>query len=164
MAMAVHLGELFMVRKNNVEARCVLRSHQFGWEAQSSRAADPARRGVALSIRRAPVGGVKDGNLTMLFTTTEISERRYSEMVSKFGGLLLARRAGPSWIARKVAELGALLRQLPDDRQRAFVYALDAPGGSENDDRQAIKGRGTGRSIAPERPSAVSRTIVRRTD
>ena len=28
----VHLGELFMVRKNNVEARCVLRSHQFGWE------------------------------------------------------------------------------------------------------------------------------------
>ena len=28
----VHLGELFMVRKNHVEARCVLRSHQFGWE------------------------------------------------------------------------------------------------------------------------------------
>ncbi len=28
----VHLGELFMVRKNNVEARCVLRSHQLGWE------------------------------------------------------------------------------------------------------------------------------------
>jgi len=28
----VHLGELFMVRKNQVEARCVLRSHQFGWE------------------------------------------------------------------------------------------------------------------------------------
>jgi hypothetical protein len=28
----VHLGELFMVRKNNVEARCILRSHQFGWE------------------------------------------------------------------------------------------------------------------------------------
>jgi hypothetical protein len=28
----VHLGELFLVRKNDVEARCVLRSHQFGWE------------------------------------------------------------------------------------------------------------------------------------
>lgn len=28
----VHLGELFMVRKNGVEARCILRSHQFGWE------------------------------------------------------------------------------------------------------------------------------------
>jgi hypothetical protein len=28
----VHLGELFTVRKNNVEARCVLRNHQFGWE------------------------------------------------------------------------------------------------------------------------------------
>jgi hypothetical protein len=28
----VHRGELFMVRKNTVEARCVLRSHQFGWE------------------------------------------------------------------------------------------------------------------------------------
>jgi hypothetical protein len=27
-----HLGELFIVRKNNVEARSVLRSHQFGWE------------------------------------------------------------------------------------------------------------------------------------
>jgi hypothetical protein len=26
------LGELFMVRKNNVEARCVLRSHRLGWE------------------------------------------------------------------------------------------------------------------------------------
>lgn len=28
----VHLGELFMMRKNNVEARCILRSHQLGWE------------------------------------------------------------------------------------------------------------------------------------
>jgi hypothetical protein len=28
----VHLGELFMVRKNGVEARCILRSHQSGWE------------------------------------------------------------------------------------------------------------------------------------
>ena len=28
----LHLGELFLVRKNNVEARCLLRSHQFGWE------------------------------------------------------------------------------------------------------------------------------------
>jgi hypothetical protein len=28
----VHLGELFMVRKNNVEARCVVRSHRLGWE------------------------------------------------------------------------------------------------------------------------------------
>ena len=27
-----HLGELFMVRKNGVEARCVLRSHPAGWE------------------------------------------------------------------------------------------------------------------------------------
>lgn len=28
----VHLGEMFMLRKNGVEARCVLRSHEFGWE------------------------------------------------------------------------------------------------------------------------------------
>jgi len=28
----VHLAELFLVRKNHVEARCVLRSHQVGWE------------------------------------------------------------------------------------------------------------------------------------
>jgi hypothetical protein len=28
----VHLGELFLVRKNHVEARCVVRSHQLGWE------------------------------------------------------------------------------------------------------------------------------------
>ena len=28
----VRLGELFMVRKNNVEARCILRSHPLGWE------------------------------------------------------------------------------------------------------------------------------------
>jgi hypothetical protein len=28
----VHLGEMFMVRKNQVEAWCVLHSHQFGWE------------------------------------------------------------------------------------------------------------------------------------
>ena len=28
----IHLGELFIIRKNKVEARCVLRSRQFGWE------------------------------------------------------------------------------------------------------------------------------------
>jgi hypothetical protein len=28
----IHLGEPFILRKNEVEARCVLRSHQFGWE------------------------------------------------------------------------------------------------------------------------------------
>jgi hypothetical protein len=28
----IHLGEVFLMRKNGVEARCVLRTHQFGWE------------------------------------------------------------------------------------------------------------------------------------
>lgn len=28
----IHLGELFTVRKNGVEAYCMLRTHQFGWE------------------------------------------------------------------------------------------------------------------------------------
>jgi hypothetical protein len=28
----IHIGEMFMLRKNGCEARCVLRSHQFGWE------------------------------------------------------------------------------------------------------------------------------------
>ena len=28
----VHLGEMFLVRKNHVEERCVVRSHQLGWE------------------------------------------------------------------------------------------------------------------------------------
>ena len=69
----------------------------------------------------------------MRFTTTEISERRYSEMIGKFGGLL-AGRPGRSWLAGKIAELGALLRQLPDDRQRAFADALNAPDASQGDD------------------------------
>jgi hypothetical protein len=28
----VHLGELFVLRKRSGEARCVVRTHQFGWE------------------------------------------------------------------------------------------------------------------------------------
>jgi hypothetical protein len=28
----IHLGERFTVRKNGVEARCILRSHPSGWE------------------------------------------------------------------------------------------------------------------------------------
>jgi hypothetical protein len=45
---------------------------------------------------------------------------------------MLARHAGPSWIARKVAELGALLRKLPDDRQRECFATLNAPGSSSD--------------------------------
>ena len=45
------------------------------------------------------------------------------------------RAPGPSWIAGKLADLAALLRQLPADRQRAFADALDAPEAPQGDER-----------------------------
>jgi hypothetical protein len=57
-----------------------------------------------------------------------ISDRRFHELLTKFGG----RDVPPgSWLSQKVAALVALLRQLPDSRQRAFldVTAVASPDG-----------------------------------
>ena len=74
---------------------------------------------------------------------TTITDRRYTEMVSKFGGLLLGRRPGRSWLTGKIADLGALLRQLPEDRQHAFTDTLNAPDASQGDDRNPDEAKST---------------------
>jgi hypothetical protein len=59
-----------------------------------------------------------------------VTETRYDELVRKFGGTgVILASASDSWFRQKIAELGELLKRLPDSRQRAFRDALDAPVG-----------------------------------